>query len=80
MLPGRHATAHERHLSDGIRFLSPKITYILFENNMPRRIYTDGATGPKNPEEPTFAGYSIGKWIDEDGDGRFDVSKSRHAT
>ena len=23
--------------------------------------------------EPTYAGYSIGKWIDEDGDGRYDV-------
>ena len=31
-----------------------------------------GATWPKD-EEPNFLGYSIGKWIDEDGDGRFDV-------
>jgi hypothetical protein len=23
--------------------------------------------------EPTFAGYSLGKWIDEHGDGRHDV-------
>src|SRR5207248_9355185 len=23
--------------------------------------------------EPTFAGYSIGKWIDEDGDGKYDL-------
>jgi hypothetical protein len=52
--------------------LSPKITYVLFENNMPRRIYTDGRTWPRDPE-PTFAGYSIGKWIDDDGDGRFDA-------
>jgi hypothetical protein len=52
--------------------LLPKITYILFENNMPRRIYTDGRDWPKDPE-PTFAGYSIGKWIDENGDGRYDV-------
>jgi hypothetical protein len=22
---------------------------------------------------PTFAGYSIGKWVDEDGDGKYDV-------
>lgn len=51
---------------------SPKITYVLFENNMPRRIYTDGRDWPKDPE-PTFAGYSIGKWIDEGGDSRFDV-------
>jgi hypothetical protein len=51
---------------------SPRITYILFENNMPRRIYTDGRTWPNDPE-PTFAGYSIGQWIDADGDGRYDA-------
>ena len=50
----------------------PKITYILFENQMPRRIYTDGRDWPKEIE-PSFSGYSIGKWIDEDGDGRYDV-------
>jgi hypothetical protein len=50
----------------------PAITYVLFENNMPRRIYTDGRDFPKD-DEPTYAGYSIGKWIDEDRDGRFDV-------
>jgi hypothetical protein len=51
---------------------TPKTTYILFENNMPRRIYTDGRSWPDRPE-PTFAGYSIGKWIDADADGRYDV-------
>jgi hypothetical protein len=51
---------------------SPRITYILFENNMPRRIYTDGRAWPNDPE-PTFAGYSIGQWIDADGDGRYDA-------
>ena len=52
--------------------VEPTTTYILFEINMPRRIYTDGREFPKD-ELPTYAGYSIGKWIDEDGDGRFDV-------
>ena len=50
----------------------PKLTYILFENQMPRRIYTDGREWRKEVE-PSFAGYSIGKWIDADGDGRYDV-------
>src|SRR5437016_10774649 len=50
----------------------PQITYIHFEAFMPRRIYTDGRDFPKN-EEPSFAGYSIGKWVDEDGDGRYDA-------
>jgi hypothetical protein len=51
---------------------TPKITYILFENLMPRRIYTDGRDWPKEID-PAFAGYSLGRWIDEDGDGRYDV-------
>ena len=38
----------------------------------PRRIYTDGRDFPKD-EEPTYPGYSIGKWLDTDGDGRFDT-------
>jgi hypothetical protein len=37
-----------------------------------RRIYTDGRDWPKEIE-PTFKGYSIGKWLDTDGDGRFDT-------
>jgi hypothetical protein len=48
-------------------------TYILIggEDHY-RRIFTDGRSWPTTIE-PTYAGYSIGKWIDEDGDGRFDV-------
>jgi hypothetical protein len=37
-----------------------------------RRIYTDGRDWPTNLQ-PTYAGYSIGRWIDEDGDGRYDI-------
>jgi hypothetical protein len=48
-------------------------TYILMEYlTMLRRIYTDGRAFPTE-EDPSWMGYSIGKWIDEDGDGRFDV-------
>jgi hypothetical protein len=50
----------------------PKLTYINFEAFMPRRIYTDGRDFPKD-DEPSFMGYSIGKWLDEDKDGRFDT-------
>jgi hypothetical protein len=39
---------------------------------MLRRVFTDGRDWPK-AIEPSFMGYSIGKWIDEDGDGRFDL-------
>ena len=39
-----------------------------------RRVFTDGRDWPKDSEvDPTYLGYSIGKWIDEDGDGRYDV-------
>jgi hypothetical protein len=52
----------------------PDVTYILISHNDDsyRRIYTDGRDWPTNAA-PTFAGYSIGKWIDEDGDGKYDV-------
>ena len=47
-------------------------THLLSEYTMPRRIYTDGREFPKEIE-PSFNGYSIGKWVDENGDGRYDV-------
>jgi hypothetical protein len=50
----------------------PAVTYVYGEGNMPRRIYTDGRSFPTD-EEPTYMGYSIGKWIDENGDGKYDV-------
>ena len=52
--------------------IMPKLTYILTDYTEPRRIYTDGRTWPKEVE-PTFNGYSIGRWIDEDSDGKYDV-------
>jgi hypothetical protein len=53
--------------------ITPDITYILLNDyDHYRRIFTDGRDWPKDLE-PTFAGYSIGRWIDEDGDGRYDV-------
>jgi hypothetical protein len=51
---------------------TPKTTYILSDYNMPRRVFTDGRDWPKE-FEPTFLGYSIGKWIDVDRDGRYDA-------
>ncbi len=55
--------------------VTPQTTYILIEHiHDNRRIYTDGRDWPKDMyEEPQFAGYSIGKWVDEDGDGRYDA-------
>jgi hypothetical protein len=50
-------------------------TYILMEHiHDNRRIHTDGRSFPSNmDEDPQFSGYSIGMWIDEDHDGRYDV-------
>jgi hypothetical protein len=52
--------------------VQPKMTYVIFESYMPRRIYTDGRSFPTD-QEPAMIGYSIGTWKDEDGDGRFDL-------
>ncbi len=52
--------------------ITPKITYILTDYTEPRRIYTDGRGWPTELDQ-TFNGTSIGRWIDEDGDGKFDV-------
>jgi len=54
--------------------VTPDITYILISHNDDsyRRIYTDGRAWPANPQH-TFAGYSIGKWVDDDGDGKYDA-------
>jgi hypothetical protein len=52
----------------------PEVTHIRIDHthDTHRRLYTDGRDWPKDVI-PTFAGYSIGKWIDEDGDGRYDT-------
>ena len=52
----------------------PETTYIRVDHirDTRRRIYTDGRDWP-DEIEPTFDGYSIGKWIDSDGSGRYDV-------
>jgi len=56
--------------------ITADVTYILIShvNDSYRRIYTDGRSWPNEDEYvPTYAGYSIGKWVDEDGDGRYDT-------
>ena len=53
--------------------ITPETTYILIggEDHF-RRIFTDGRGWPTDVD-PTYAGYSIGRWIDEDSDGHYDV-------
>ena len=54
--------------------VTPETTYILLSSSQDpvRRIFTDGRDWPRDIE-PTYQGYSIGRWIDEDGDGTYDV-------
>jgi hypothetical protein len=53
--------------------VTPPVTYIRSDHLTEfRRIYTDGRDWPK-VLRPAFTGTSIGKWIDQDGDGRYDV-------
>jgi hypothetical protein len=53
--------------------VTPETTYILLSgSDHLRRIFTDGRDWPANPK-PTYGGYSIGRWIDTDGDGIYDT-------
>jgi hypothetical protein len=53
--------------------VTSETTYILLDAvHDYRRIFTDGREWP-DEIEPTYRGYSIGRWIDEDGDGAYDV-------
>jgi hypothetical protein len=56
--------------------ITPKTTYLLIDHiHDDRRIYTDGRDWPvpEDDVELNFSGHSVGKWIDEDGDGKYDV-------
>jgi len=53
--------------------VTPGTTYIMIGwHDHYRRIFTDGRDWPENID-PSYAGYSIGRWVDEDGDGVYDV-------
>ncbi len=53
--------------------VTPETMHILIQHiHDSRRIYTDGRDWPAKID-PSFAGYSIGKWVDTDGDGRYDL-------
>lgn len=53
--------------------ITPETTYVYAEwSSQLRRIYTDGRDWP-DYILPSFNGYSIGEWHDEDGDGVYDM-------
>jgi hypothetical protein len=59
----------------------PKVTFIMIDHihESHRRIHTDGRDWPKQIE-PAYAGYTIGRWVDTDGDRKFDTleAETRH--
>jgi hypothetical protein len=52
--------------------ITPETTYISTGQEL-RRVFTDGREWPRRSLEPTYQGYSIGRWVDEDGDGTYDT-------
>jgi hypothetical protein len=53
--------------------VTPETTYILIDHiHDNRRIYTDGRDWPDHID-PSYEGYSIGRWVDEDGNGVYDA-------
>jgi hypothetical protein len=51
--------------------VTPEVTYIRFDQlGENRRIYTDGRGWPEKIT-PSFEGYSIGRWVDQDAEGRY---------
>jgi hypothetical protein len=53
--------------------ITPETTYILIDwDDHGRRIFTDGRDWPTGLEQ-TYAGYSIGRWIDQGGSGGYDL-------
>ncbi len=54
--------------------ITPEVTYIMVGGGVDqhRRVFTDGRDWPAEIE-PTWAGYSIGRWTDADRDGRYSV-------
>ena len=61
----------------GMEFMvTPGATLILFERDWDfnRHIYTDGRGFPPDmANEPRYLGYSVGKWLDTQGRGRYDT-------
>jgi hypothetical protein len=53
----------------------PETTYVMIDHiRDSRRIHTDGRDFPAGmADDPLFTGYSVGRWVDESGGGRYDT-------
>jgi hypothetical protein len=58
-----------RHAGSGVASLHPTV------GTAARLVVNERRHGPPWPVqiEPTYSGYSVGRWIEENGDGRYDV-------
>jgi hypothetical protein len=52
--------------------VTPETTYVMAGSSDVRRIFTDGRSWATDVE-PTYQGYSLGRWTDENGDGTYSV-------
>jgi hypothetical protein len=50
--------------------IEPTHVLLVFQNALPRHIFTDGRALPAD-QPASFQGYSIGKWVEPDRDGRY---------
>ena len=74
LLPARDAAGDADVFAHGDRHHAPAPPMLLIDHiHDDRRIFTDGRAWPEGEVELSYNGYSIGKWIDEDGDGKYDV-------
>jgi hypothetical protein len=54
--------------------ITPGTTYMLIDHiHDDRRIFTDGRGWPEGDVELSFNGYSIGRWVDQNGDGKYNA-------
>ncbi len=55
--------------------ITPETTYMMIDHvrGTVRRVFTDGRDWPAQYEQPGFDGFSIGKWLDTTGAGRYDT-------
>ena len=68
----RHAADHGAGGTGRVRDHAEGHLHLFRKYHAASCIYTDGRSFP-DYAEPSFDGYSIGRWTDEDGDGRYDL-------
>jgi hypothetical protein len=71
--PDGHAVADVRPVSDRVRFHGEHRIRSVRDHDVTASSHLYGRTDWPEDQDPLFTGYSIGRWIDQDGDGKYDV-------